>query len=66
MNVIRINWPLIRKLSLALFFTYFIYVIIRFAISKYEQTLKYDHVKREFYVKRQWAELNVNTYKNVK
>jgi len=57
MKVIRINWPLIRKLCLAIFSVYLFYRLVRYVTFKYEPTLSYNFARREFFVPRQWAQL---------
>ncbi len=57
MKVIRINWPLIRAISLAILSVYLFYKVFNFLTFKYKPTLRFNYATREFFVSRQWAQL---------
>ena len=58
MNVIRINWSLIKRSLLVFLILYISYVTIGYFLFAPASTLKYDSSSEEFLMDRNWAELN--------
>ena len=55
MNVIRVNWPLVRCLCLALFVLYLTYLLIYLAFKQYDPTLTYAPETGDFLINRERA-----------